>query len=259
VIRHYALQDSPGEPGATEHRCDFKPIDRTKGTAAGYVLRYVVRATDGEGLGQDMFNQPAQVAAKLINAWASTWGIHLFEQIGGPPVGVWRETRRVKELPADAPEPMRVAHHAVNRLAPAEGEVQPASWRRFIDAMGGIFATRKTFRVRLHKETTERTGRYGDALPAQERGIKSAGIQVSRDGNAMREVMVDVVANSVHHVWTIVSSGRRDGLGAAEGRPWTSVNNCTRSASGHDKENAETGWSRHEFEAIAPPIHRQPD
>lgn len=228
VIRGYALQDSPDEPGAREHRCDFKPIDRDKGTAAGYVLRYVVRATDGEGLGHDMFNQPADIAAKRINAWASTWGIHLFEQIGGPPVGVWREMRRVKALPAEAPEPMRAAHGAVNRLAPAEGEVQPASWRRFVEAMGGVFATRKTFRVQLHKEQTGRVGRYGDALPAQVRGVKASGIKVCRDGDSTRVMMFDVVAESVRHVWEVVRRGARDGSRAAEGRPWTRVNNCTR-------------------------------
>lgn len=152
VIRHYALKDSPDEPGALQHRCDFKLIDRDKGTAAGYVLRYVVRATDGEGLDRDPFDQPGHIAAKRINAWASTWSIRLFQQVGGPPVGVWREMRRIKELPHQAPEALRHAHNAVNRLTKTEGEVQPASFCRYIEAMGGIFATRKDFRIRLHKE-----------------------------------------------------------------------------------------------------------
>ncbi|WP_017235181.1 replication endonuclease [Pandoraea sp. B-6] len=238
VIRHYALKDSPDEPGALQHRCDFKLIDRDKGTAAGYVLRYVVRATDGEGLDRDPFDQPGHIAAKRINAWASTWSIRLFQQVGGPPVGVWREMRRIKELPHQAPEALRHAHNAVNRLTKTEGEVQPASFCRYIEAMGGIFATRKDFRIRLHKEKTDRVGRYGDVLSAEVRGVESAGI----------------VVHSVRHVWEVVRRKAREGFEAGIARPWTRVNNCTHAPGENDVEYAERELSRHEFESTAPPF-----
>ena len=43
TVWKYALQDSPNEPGALTHRVDFQPIDAGKGTAAGYIAKYVAK------------------------------------------------------------------------------------------------------------------------------------------------------------------------------------------------------------------------
>jgi hypothetical protein len=54
TIWKYALQDSPDKPGALKHRVDFKLIDAGKGTAAGYIAKYVAKNIDGYKLDSDL-------------------------------------------------------------------------------------------------------------------------------------------------------------------------------------------------------------
>jgi hypothetical protein len=45
TISKYALAVDGDEPGARKHRVDFKPMDAAKGTAAGYIAKYVAKTS----------------------------------------------------------------------------------------------------------------------------------------------------------------------------------------------------------------------
>jgi hypothetical protein len=139
IINFYALEEDGDEKGAQENRCDVKLIDPAKGSATGYILKYIVKNIDGEGLGEDKFGNDAISTAMRINAWASCWCIRQFQQIGGASVSVWRELRRLNEtlFPDSLMEKARVA-------------ADTSDWAGYINAMGGIESPRKDHPIKLH-------------------------------------------------------------------------------------------------------------
>lgn len=246
TVRRYALADSPTEPGANAHRCDFKPIDWSQGTAAGYIAKYVAKNIDGYRVGEDLFGNDAIETSARVEAWAATWGIRQFQQVGGPPVGPWRELRRVAAIPEGAPAHLRQAHNAVNKTAVIEGrESASVAWNHYCQAQGGVFAGRD-YRIRISYREAEGVGRYGEPL-----GVKPVGVEtVEREtytpawmahmgGKAER--LVTWFVESARHCWEIVGRMGRAARGLFNGaqRPWTRVNNCTEGEPENGK--SETG------------------
>lgn len=248
IVKKHALKDSPEEAGAQAHRCDFKLIDRSKGSAAGYIAKYVAKNIDGERVGNDLNGKPATETATRVDAWAATWGIRQFQQVGGAPVGVWRELRRVREIPKGAPAHLVQAHNAVNKVAVIEGrENASVAWDQYCRAQGGVHCGRKAH-IKLAMVTRESVGQYGDPASPRPYGVETEAMEPSYDRKnrtAMR--LVHWLVQSTRHEWTIVSRNKAvvaGGLAAAERTqsvpPWTRVNNCTRDAGGHGPIGAIT-------------------
>ncbi|KAI3589311.1 Phage replication protein A, endonuclease [Cupriavidus sp. U2] len=246
VVRHYALQDSPDERGAHAKRVDFRAIDWEKGSAAGYIAKYVAKNIDGCGLETDITGEPIMTVPQRVEAWAATWGIRQFQQVGGPPVTVWRELRRVKALPDNAPASLRDAHTAVNR-DDTEGAERAADWAAYVKAQGGVFCGRG-YVVRLDTIEQDGAGRYGDGMANATVGVWAWGIERVTDGIAtMRSVRVAVA--SARYDWTITQGARGD-LGALMPKglafdvarlaaPWTRVSNCTDARPWWERANVE--------------------
>jgi len=113
TLRAHALADSPDEPGAAEHRFRVERIDPAKGSALGYIAKYVSKSIDGEGIDtDDESGSDGDTASRRIVAWARLWGIRQFQFFGVPPITPARELYRLKDADTFDSEGLRTAHAA---------------------------------------------------------------------------------------------------------------------------------------------------
>jgi hypothetical protein len=230
TVRRYALEMDGMEKGAQEKRCDFKRMDAKHGTAAGYIAKYVAKNIDGYKVGEDLLGHDALETSARVEAWATRWRIRQFQQVGGPPVTVWRELRRVEAVPADAPAHVIAAHNAVNRVAVLEGRDNASvAWDHYVNAQGGVYCGRN-YRVRLATVADGSLTAYGEEAPARPVGVEYGDVYRVADGicHYSRERVVTVESRRFRwEVRRAVERARGSMFQHAQRAPRTCVNNCT--------------------------------
>lgn len=142
ICEFYALQHDKDEKGALQHRFLVEEIDPAKGSAVGYIAKYISKSINGakvEDLTDDDTGEPLTDTAEKCRAWASRWGIRQFQFVGAPSVSIWRELRRIKEpLTCEKTEAIRTA-------------ADNGRFCEFIQLMGGLGAARKDYPVNTMK------------------------------------------------------------------------------------------------------------
>lgn len=139
-------------------RVKFKDMD--KRGAAGYVVKYVAKNLGGvEGESDDEVGKgsSSETNAARVEAWASTWRIRQFQQIGGHSVTAWREVRRIDENQTEGKRPLFVKLWQ----SAQKTKERDASFAAFIEAMGGLYVSSRESVFKVDYDVIEKQGKYG--------------------------------------------------------------------------------------------------
>ncbi|HAK33976.1 MAG TPA: replication protein, partial [Pantoea sp.] len=214
ILTEYACQQESEEltsEQARKARFHTTAIDPKKGCATGYIAKYIAKNIDGyalDGERDSESGEPLRDCAAAVSAWAGRWHIRQFQFVGGAPVTVWRELRRLTDG-----EGLRKMS---DELAEARAAADSGDWAAYVNAQGGPFVRRDALAVRVWYQQAEERNSWGEEITR----IKGVYLSAAGDEKPLLTRLVN---------WKLVPKRKAEADNLEQdASAWSSVINCTR-------------------------------